>query len=55
LSPTQALKIVGPSFSGSLPSLDQALDSEKIKADVGFYFQRHRYNGLADRTVITLS
>ncbi len=31
LSPDRPLRILGPSFSGSLPSLDQALDSEKLK------------------------
>ncbi len=31
LSPARPLKILGPSFSGSLPSLDQALDSDKLK------------------------
>ncbi len=30
-SPTHPLKILGPTFSGSLPSLDQALDSDKLK------------------------
>jgi hypothetical protein len=31
LSLERTLKILGPSFSGSLPSLDQALDSDKLK------------------------
>ena len=34
-SPARPLKILGPSFSGSLPSLDQALDSEKLKRPPG--------------------
>lgn len=35
LSPERTLKILGPSFSGSLPSLDQALDSDKLKPPAG--------------------
>ena len=35
LSPERALKILGPSFSGSLPSLDQALDSDRLKPPPG--------------------
>lgn len=35
LTPERGLHILGPSFSGSLPSLDQALDSDKIKQSVG--------------------
>ncbi len=35
LSAERTLKILGPSFSGSLPSLDQALDSAKLKQAAG--------------------
>ena len=35
LSPERTLKILGPSFSGSLPSLDQALDSDRLKQPPG--------------------
>lgn len=35
LSPERTLNILGPSFSGSLPSLDQALDSDKLKPPAG--------------------
>ena len=35
LSPGRTLKILGPSFSGSLPSLDSALDSDKLRGPQG--------------------
>ena len=35
LSGGRTLKVLGPSFSGSLPSLDAALDSDKLKTPMG--------------------